>query len=264
LDTDHVDLAKMLVMEFALIFGNDWFQVTVPVDIGTLSRIDELVVTDTFGQGTLIRSTEATAPAGLRPWSMFKIGGPEARLDYLLVPPSVDAPVDGPVLEEVLFLRDDMAALAWGVEKKIPGTLDTAVEGHEMWRLRLARSTPPPPPQATPGGPEIYYLLESTVPDYWVPLVPVQAPSGPYFRRGVIKRFSETGPKPPYGTILEPGRPFFVTDQAVPRAGTSVIRYFRRARWSDGRVWVWLARRVRPGFGPGWSGLAYDLIERMG
>jgi hypothetical protein len=30
LDTEHVDLAKMLVMEFTLVYGGDWFFVPVP------------------------------------------------------------------------------------------------------------------------------------------------------------------------------------------------------------------------------------------
>ena len=52
LDADHVDLAKLLVMEFALVYGNDWFSVPVPTPIGTLERVTTLVVTDTFGVRT--------------------------------------------------------------------------------------------------------------------------------------------------------------------------------------------------------------------
>src|SRR5439155_25260378 len=53
LDAEPVDLAKLLVMEFALTYGNDWFIVPVPTDIGSLSAVTTLVVTDTFGQRTL-------------------------------------------------------------------------------------------------------------------------------------------------------------------------------------------------------------------
>jgi hypothetical protein len=58
--------------------------------------------------------------------------------------------------------------------------------------------------------------------------------------------------------------PVFVADIAVPRAGADVTRQVRRARWLDGTTYVWTARQVRPGRGPGWSGLAYDLVEKMG
>ena len=51
LDTEHVDLAKLLVMEFTLVFGNNWFTVPVPVigisgapgeSSGMLSRVTTL------------------------------------------------------------------------------------------------------------------------------------------------------------------------------------------------------------------------------
>ncbi len=61
LDAEHVDLAKLLVMEFALVYGNDWFSVPVPdAASATLSRVTTLVVTDTFGVRTLIRPAEQT------------------------------------------------------------------------------------------------------------------------------------------------------------------------------------------------------------
>ena len=63
LDVEHVDLAKLLVLEFALVYGHDWFWIPVPIQVGisgsaspagALSRITNLVVTDTFGVRTLI------------------------------------------------------------------------------------------------------------------------------------------------------------------------------------------------------------------
>jgi hypothetical protein len=48
LDTEPVDLAKLLVMEFALTYGNDWFIVPVPTQVGSLSAVTLLVVTDTL------------------------------------------------------------------------------------------------------------------------------------------------------------------------------------------------------------------------
>jgi len=68
LDAQHVDLAKLLVMEFALVYGGNWFSVPVPTPIGNLSRVVTLVVTDTFGLRTLIRPSEQTmSPPAKRP-----------------------------------------------------------------------------------------------------------------------------------------------------------------------------------------------------
>ncbi len=68
------DLPSLLVMEFALTFGNDWFYVPVPTDVGTLSQVTTLVVTDTFGVRTVV------GPADDDAWSMFRLSGrPAAR-----------------------------------------------------------------------------------------------------------------------------------------------------------------------------------------
>src|SRR5271170_5361612 len=68
LDAEHVDLAKLLVMEFALVYGGNWFSVPIPIPVSSvggppawnLSRVTTLVVTDTFGIRTLIRPSEQT------------------------------------------------------------------------------------------------------------------------------------------------------------------------------------------------------------
>lgn len=266
LDAEHVDLAKMLVMEFALVFGNDWFQLPVPLTSGSLSRVDTLIVTDTFGVSTLIRPTESI-PDGPRPWSMFKLSGGGGASGWLLEPPSLSFVDEGPVLEQVLFLRDEMAAMCWAVEQKLTGVREDPIDGYEAWRLRVAADPPPPPRQQQPGGPAIYYLLETSVPDAWKPMVPVQGPDGAlYFRRGLIDRPSSTGPVPVLAraSLLEPEHPFFVNDHTIPKAGADVTKRFRRTRWSNGSTVVWLARRTTVGRGPGWSGLAFDLIEPMG
>lgn len=266
-DAAHVDLAKMLMMEFTLIFGGDWFEIPVPVDIGSLTRVESLVVSDTFGQRTLIRSAaEVDQSAGQGPWSMFAIADSDQRLQWLLMPPSLGVVMDAAALEEVVFLRDDLAALAWGVEHLLTGPLDRSLDGYEAWRQRL-RQQPEAPPQPGNGEPDIYYLLQTTVPDNWIPLVPVLAPSAaPFLRRGVIERPGPAGPVPvtAHGVILHPQTPFFVRDEAVPAAGVVVQRRFRRCRWLDGQTYLWSSRLVQPGRGPGWSGLAYDLVLPTG
>jgi hypothetical protein len=272
-----VDLAKLLVMEFALVYGNDWFWVPVPVRVGisgadptprgTLSRVTTLVVTDTFGVRTLIRPSEQTqVNAGESPWSMFKIAGPGTRSDFILMAPTLGVVEEGDPLEEVLFLRDDMAAMAWAVEHLLPSELDSATDAYALYQQRLKANPPPPPPVATPGGPGIYYTLENLPPDNWIPMVPVQTPQNElYLRRGTMEVPTSAGFTflKARGAILEPQHPFFVTDQSVPRTGVQVDRYFRYTRSSDGTIFVWLARRSGPGRGPGWSGLRFDTVNNV-
>lgn len=253
----QADLASMLVMEFALVFGNDWFYVPVPTDVGSLSEVTALVVTDTFGVRTVIE------PADDSTWSMFKISGAAGRSPFIMMAPTCPAVLEGTPMEDVYFLRDDMAAMSWAVEHELQGPLDAPVDAAQLaFEFDTAFPQPPPPVQA-PGGPSQTYALEQIPPANWIPMVPVVSPSGAlFFRRGILVR-------PGYGDVhaaaqlLEPGQPLFVADECIPREGAEVTRYFRRTRWSDGATLTWLAHRNGPGLGPGWSGLAFDLVQQL-
>src|SRR5262249_47370443 len=90
LDAQHVDLAKLLVMEFALVCGNYWFAVPIPTPIGNLCRVTTLVVSDTFGLRTLIRPAEqTTVRPGETTWSMYKISGTGTRSDFIMMAPTL-------------------------------------------------------------------------------------------------------------------------------------------------------------------------------
>ena len=268
LDAQHVDLAKLLVMEFALVYGGNWFSVPVPTPIGNLSRVTTLVVTDTFGLRTFIRPSEQTTfAAGETPWSMFKISGNGTRSDFIMMAPTLGLVDDADALEEVVFLRDDMAAMAWAVEHQLQSRdLDLPVDTQEAYQRRLKENGPPPPPIAKPDGPQIYYTVEAPAPDNWIPMVPVQTAQGAlYLRRGTMDVPTTKGlvKIQARALILEPGHPFFLADHILPRSGIQADRYFRRTRSSDGQTFVWLARKSGSGRGPGWSGLRFDLVRDM-
>jgi hypothetical protein len=247
------DLPGLLVMEFALTFGNDWFYVPVPTDAGTLSQVTTLVVTDTFGMRIVIGQADDDS------WSMFRLTGPAGRSPFIVMPPRCASTLNGPALEDVYFLRDDMAALSWAVEHALHGPMDTPVDGAQLAQAFAAAFPQPPLPQQVPGGPAQAFELEQIPPANWIPMMPVVAPSGAlYFRRGILVR-------PGYGDVhataglLQPGQPLFVADERIPREGAEVTQYFRRTRWTDGSTVTWLANRSGPGLGPSWSGLAFDL-----
>jgi hypothetical protein len=116
-------------------------------------------------------------------------------------------------------------------------------------------------PEQTRGGPEVAYRLATEVPDNWIPLVPVRTSVRSFvFRRGVMG--GPTG-RPALARALEPDRPYYLADEAIPKAGVEVTRAFRRTRSDDGETHVWLAKHVRPGRGPGSSGLAFDVVQNF-
>ena len=70
-DAGPTDLARMLLVEFALAYGNDWFVIPIELEVGSLYRTRSLVITDTFGVRTLIKSSsELGEPHST--WRMFQ------------------------------------------------------------------------------------------------------------------------------------------------------------------------------------------------
>jgi hypothetical protein len=230
-----------------------------------LSRVTTLVVTDTFGVRTLIRPSEdTTVNPGETPWSMFKLSGNGVRSDFIVLAPTLGVVENAAPIEEVQFLRDDMAPMAWAIEHQLQGDMDAPVDGQEAYLRWLQLNPAPAPPTATPGGPQIYYTVEIPVPNNWIPMVPVQTAQGAlYLRRGTMEIPTTGGPVTvaARALLLDPGQPFFVADHVVPRSGILADRYFRRARSSDGSTLLWLARKSGPGLGPGWSGLRFDVVQ---
>ena len=152
LDVGKPDLAKLLLMEFALIYGDDWFSVPVPVPRGHLVKIDQLSVSDVFGEKAKL-ITSALEISG-RPTNRFDIftispvsdpmapgiavaNSPPAPL--LFVPPVAGFRQESAPLEEVLFLRDEMANMVWGVEQVVPNGLGRPVPGFDAHQERLER-----------------------------------------------------------------------------------------------------------------------------
>ena len=86
-------------------------------------------------------------------------------------------------------------------------------------------------------------------------------------QRAAMPRLGSTDPVTPRGTLLrhgldqpDPG-PYFIHEEEVPKAGVVVSRTYQRARWWDGRIYLWLGRRKRVGRGEASSALEFDQIE---
>jgi hypothetical protein len=162
--------------------------------------------------------------------------------------------LDGDPREEVLFLRDEIANLAWAVERRVTGPSG-------LVRARTDEPRPQPFTALTDPGADMDYLLETEVPEWWIPLVPVSTGYGTTaLRKGaMVKNGSAVLP---VGVLLEPGRTVTVQDEAVPREGVRVRRVPQLARRSDGSYVRWISRRVAVGRGEGGSGLAFDSAVR--
>lgn len=250
------DLARLLVVEFANVYGNDHWVVPLDLAVGMIHQITGLSVTDTFGEVVKI------GPVDEEGWSMFRptdteTGKPGPHFLPLLA--TAAARVEGRPVEEVVFARDEMANLAWAVERVVQGACGEP---------RLRGSEVPdngPSPAASAAG-SLRYRLMTSVPAHWIPLVPVPLAPGSAairFRRGQIPRFTADGTRRPQakaaGQLLEPkaDRVYF-REEEIPRSGLLVTRTPVTTRGHDGTLYHWTGRRVHVGRGEASSGLAFD------
>jgi hypothetical protein len=268
------DLGRLALVEFATVFGNDWFLVPVPVRYGTLNEVVSLVATDTFGEALLVGAADPTAPPGGHDpalWSMFRLStrgaprGAEAIARGLLVPPVVTASTEGAALEDVLFARDEQANLVWAVERVVEGPDGRGRDRNDEWLPVAAALDPPPPPSPAP----LAYRLASAVPPHWVPFVAVHDSAenrGVRLERAAMLRLDADPPVPipPRGRVLEPETARFVLfEEEVPREGVRVVRVPALCRSLDGGTHAWVSRRVTTGREQS-SGLRFDLARETG
>lgn len=268
-DTAPDDLGRLLITEFATVFGNDWYQIPVELPLGSFTSIVSLVVTDSFGERWLIEPTGQLGTS-TGPWRMFHVSeavsgrGAGSDLEALFLPPVVSTQLDGTPLEDLLFARDEMADMAWAIERAVQGDSGGATDRTEQWQRSLAAAAAAAS-AAAPTAPiaAIKYQLATTVPDHWIPLLPVHdgTPRGVRLQRGAMLHFDTGSPVPvePLGRLLNvPVTPLRFYEEEVPREGRHVQRVPMLARWWNGKIVSWIGRRSRVGRGEGSSGLRYD------
>jgi hypothetical protein len=267
-DTDSRDLARLLVIDFMLVQGTDWYLIPAGHPVGSLVAVEQLLIRDVFGGYTLAGRADATG-TGPRRWSMYATTAPGGGLaDYFVLPPSaLRATVDGPDLEEVRFVRDEQANLVWAVETTTEDGTGRPASGRER-----ATDTPDGAPAAPAGDAALRYRLQTTVPVNWIPFVPVQIDAehrAVALQRAAMQRYvdGQLVAVQPHGRVLAPTglpdpRVYLVREEEVPRTGVRVLRGAHRTRWVDGSTHLWTARRVRAGQGEAASGLRYDIADR--
>lgn len=266
-DAGPTDLGRMLLVEFALAYGNDWFVIPIELEVGSLYRTHSFVITDTFGVRTLIKSSgELGAPHST--WRMFQhsylrgsgITNPEANMFFL--PPSLLKSLESRPIEEVLFLRDEMANLAWAVERLVESSAEQPLNRFEAYLEQKRQRGQESLPQPATAPEALRYRLTTHLPDYWVPLLPVRAENGLRLKRGaVLNTDGAPEPVPALGRILEAGQELSLFEEEVPREGIRVTRGYQFTRWIDGSSHLWLGRRKGVGHGEGSSGLRFDALD---
>ncbi len=281
MEAGPTDLSRMLLAEFGLIYGNDWFIVPLDLPVGSLFRISGLTVRDTFGVESPVqpsRNTDGT------PWAMFELSrapnAPAYLGDVFFLAPTLTAKWQGDPLEEIALFRDEMANMVWSVERRVQGASGEPYDRyHEATQIAAQQQLAPRADDAHITA-DILYRLATSVPEHWIPFVAVPArPNQAASRfeiqleRRALVRTLFDGTRElvqPRGLLLrtdptmnaENEPPLRLEEEEVPREGIVVERRIQYARWMGGRAFVWLGRSKKVGRGEGASGLRFDAIVR--
>jgi hypothetical protein len=256
-DAGPPDLARMLLLEYMSLYGNDHFIIPVQLEAGSLCRITSLVVTDNFGGRTRVERAGGST-------RLFELTGGEAGArTFLFLTPRLANVIQGAPVEDVRFIRDEMANVAWAVERMVESPTGRPVDRYEAYQDELRRN--PPAPAAAQTSAPLSYRVQTRVPPHWIPLLPVSIAPGAHAVRLQLREMldPETGVAiPPQGVLLDTADGVLeLYEEEVPRAGAQVRRAYRFARWMDGSGHLWLGRVKSSGRGEGSSGLRFDALE---
>jgi hypothetical protein len=286
IDSSTTDLAKLLFMEFALVYSNDWFVIPCTLPSGALAQLKGPAVTNVFGERLWIEAADQGADDAWGRWSIFTINirnapkGSPADTTLLLLP-TLAATQPGPTQEEVFLVRDEVADMVWGIEKTVPLASGISRPGSEVAKqtLNYLQSLVPgggtPPTLAT----AVRYQAMNSVPENWIPFIPVHVPNNNreiQLQRAAMPRILLRDPTPAQkvqpltsllrqGLDLTPAQTYFLHEEEVPRASARLTQYYLRSRWLQGQVYTWLRVQKQMGRGEASSGLAFDrLVDKNG
>ncbi|MFH2065321.1 MAG: hypothetical protein ABIK15_09005 [Pseudomonadota bacterium] len=271
LDPDKTDLAKLLLTEFSVIYADDWFIVPLEVPLGNMVTIKSLKVKNAFGDPLkpippAIQSGETES----KRWELFThtcTGDYEKTMqNVLLLPLTFGDREESAPLEEVHFIRDEMANMVFAIEKTVRNDLGKSIDGFQAQlerKLINNEITDAPPPVNTDA--KLRYLLATPVPENWIPYITVSNDDGGgKLRQGIMLRSMNDGQPvgvTPMTSILKPGeQPQDLHEESIPRSGVKVLLTAQRVRGCDGSTHVWFGRKVQTGRGEGNSGLKFDHL----
>lgn len=257
IEAQPYDLARLCLAEFAMLSGDDWLSVPLDGLLGAVNQVETVTLRDDFGDTYEVGELQDPS------FAMYRVTDDAGRRLRGVVLAPVAAGIDvGKPLEEVLFLRDEMANMAWAIEQTVQGRSGDP---------RSRSGETPPPPDPWPDGlddDEVVYRLQTPIPEHWIPLVPVALTPGKIsLRKGamirtVLEDDSTRGsgdgvPVEPVGVTLRP-TPLTFPGEEIPREGVALRAVPMLARRANGRYVTWSGYRVGTGAGEASSRLAWD------
>jgi len=314
MDNDDFSLlANAVVMQYTTMYGNDWMVVPLETETGTILDVEGIIIHDTFGERIYIDQSAEEADIEERKaqcekkgikkdadkdnyvngiaftdrWSLFGTVMANAydkknftSQEGLLFPPSLPRCEESEPMEEVQFLRDEMANMLWGVETIISDGCDGTIVGKKLSDTVLA-TVDEQKGDIEENNEEYEYsfLVQNRVPINWIPFIPQQIRGERRdirFRRGRMPIFFNENYNPvlPSTSLLEVKKenegkedektiPLFINEEEITGYGVKLVKTAQRTRWFNGKSFTWTGFKKIISQYQANSGLMFDdLIER--
>jgi len=284
----YLNFLTMMMMEFALIYSNDWYIIPLGHKVGHIRKIERLQVMDSFGVTTEVVPVIDTTP-DKQGWEVFTLNPhrsirelSDGRLFYL--PNNLYYALESEPIEKVSLLRDEMANLVWAIEQTYQNENGERVNRHDEDEEAEREHEPPKPNhywdtqeqklveraqvqgEGEPGnryiGPVALYQPMSDLPPHWIPYIPRRLNSEGQFilRRARTKKDVSAGPQYK-GLFIEESK--YIFEEEISRSGIMLSRVMQLARDSERNRYVWRSRRKKPDQRRKSSGLRFDyLVEK--
>lgn len=271
------DLIRMMLLDFSLHSGSDWYTVPLEMEMGELCWINQIEVKDVFGVTTCIQNSSTVGPSfadtdddnritSLDIWDVFKIRDQHVKeydhtQHFLFLPPVVTKRQESKPVEEILFMRDEFSNIIWGKETMVRNKLGKAVDGDD-YHLE----TYGPFKDANQDSSDqnvLSYKLASTVPSNWIPYLPRLNGNSViehYCQAQMVTNDVNQLALRPLSHLANQELKQ-LCEEAIPKAGLRIQITKQRVRWTDGKTYIWLGRKVKAGRGEGNSGLRFDYLR---
>jgi hypothetical protein len=255
LPPDRAHLATTMLLDLLFGHSDDWFLVPVPTRAGHVLQLDDVTITDSFGD---VWPNAGDPWPAAEDWTMFKVAGLTNRqLPLWLVAAS---PLLGPAVEEVVVGMDEDANLVWAVEERLQGraTERRRTDAPRISVVDDADQLRPPPPYS--------YVPATAVPDHWHPYTREERDGAVRFVQGRLVEVAADGTPeradPPTAGFLQPqgaGLHEFAPWR-LPPTGVRLETRAALARTTAGAPVLWVQRRRQPVLSVSSSGLRFDAV----
>ncbi|MDF1546370.1 MAG: hypothetical protein P1P88_01020 [Bacteroidales bacterium] len=273
IDPNTTELIKLMLMNYTLTQGDDWFVVPLILETGTITLVRKIITTDSFGVQLEIPNGRFNSSEPLDRWDLFSLSKQDnpaqnADLDFLYIPPSCGFREESQPLEEVLFLRDEFSNIVFGIEKTIPNAWGNSKNALEFYFEKEVEEKVADSPVVKDM---LKFKLATKIAPNWIPYQAQHIAEEGNFSQVFLKQAQipnpdkdisdlqdEIGKSEPLSNILQESQE--LNEETITRAGLKVQIKKQRMRWIDGKTYVWIGRNILTGRGEGNSGLKWDVI----